>query len=215
MPVEKYTKGGQRSSAGADLQCERAWRRAAALYAREGAVSTLTRPWRFRSRVAGALCKRPLTDFLEQCRVRCKRPLPDNCRRFWRTAAKRPHFKTATVRDPISVGRLTEKGSMADCIAAKKRYTRMYNAPLADPWRCLDQLRSDITPSPRRSPLRHQPLALLAIVLKRPRLVADIHGNRRTAVSGWHGPRTYSKTLAEYMHPLVALTPSKSNTSRV
>ena len=34
---------------------------------------TQTRPWRFRSRMAGVLCKAPFAEFVKNCRVRWKR----------------------------------------------------------------------------------------------------------------------------------------------
>jgi hypothetical protein len=64
-----------------------------------GRLSTQTRRWHFSGPVADALCEPPFADFVEKCRDRWKRPLLDHCRRFGRTAAERPHFKSATVSD--------------------------------------------------------------------------------------------------------------------
>jgi hypothetical protein len=58
-----------------------------------------TRRWHFSGPVAEALCEPPFAGSVEKCRDRRKRPLPDHYRRFWRTAAERPHYKSATVRD--------------------------------------------------------------------------------------------------------------------
>ena len=66
---------------------------------RDGPETTLTRRRRFSGPVTGALCKLPFAGFVEKCRVRGKRPLPDNFRRFRKTGAEWPQFKTATVRD--------------------------------------------------------------------------------------------------------------------
>jgi hypothetical protein len=49
--------------------------------------------------VTDVLCKPPFADFVEKWGDRWKRPLPDNCRQFWKTAAERPRFKTVTVRE--------------------------------------------------------------------------------------------------------------------
>jgi hypothetical protein len=49
--------------------------------------------------VADVLCNPPFAEFVEKCRFRWKRPLPGSCRRFGKTAAERPHFKTVTVRE--------------------------------------------------------------------------------------------------------------------
>ena len=90
-------------------------------------------PAAIRSRVAGALCKRPLADFLEQCRFRCKRPLLDRCRWYWRTAAKRLHIKTATVRDRPGAGVRTQTTRRRRCYAPPRR---RYGRPLAWRLRC-------------------------------------------------------------------------------
>ena len=77
-------------------------------------VLTHTRRRCFCGPVADVLCRRPLADFVEQCRVRWKQPFPDHCRRFGRTTAERPHLKSATVRDrPFAAEPVAHQKSMA------------------------------------------------------------------------------------------------------
>jgi hypothetical protein len=60
--------------------------------------STHTCRWRFSGRLTGVPCKPPFAEFVEIHRIRCKRSSPDSCRRFGKTAAEWPQFKTVTVR---------------------------------------------------------------------------------------------------------------------
>lgn len=46
------------------------------------ARSRPTRHWRYPGPVHDVLGKPPFAEFVTRCRVRWKRPLPDNCRRF-------------------------------------------------------------------------------------------------------------------------------------
>ena len=62
---------------------------------RDRRLTTLSRPWRFQSRMAGAPLKWPGAELVEKRAVWWKRPLSDSCRRSWRAAVERPHFKTA------------------------------------------------------------------------------------------------------------------------
>ncbi len=48
----------------------------------DGRLSTHIRLWRFLGPLTGVLCKLLFAEFVEKCKVRWKRPLPDSCRRF-------------------------------------------------------------------------------------------------------------------------------------
>jgi hypothetical protein len=84
-------------------------------------ASTHTRRWRFSGPVPDVLCKSPFAELVAKCRARWKRPLPDNCRRLWNTAAERPHFKTVTVRErPILLKYSTfERYELAESVQRK------------------------------------------------------------------------------------------------
>ena len=89
-------------------------------------VSTLTRRRRFSGPVTGALCKLPFAGFVEKCRVRGKRPLPDNFRRFRKTGAEWPQFKTATVRErPPAACRSFEMRTFGDLAEVQPRPVRV------------------------------------------------------------------------------------------
>jgi hypothetical protein len=70
-----------------------------AQYAVRWPSSTQTRPWRFRSRMAGVLCKLPFTEVVEKSRIRCQRSLRDFYQRREQDCSRPAAFKNATVRE--------------------------------------------------------------------------------------------------------------------
>jgi hypothetical protein len=115
--------------------------RTAALQVGDGSRSTHTRRRHLCGRVADVLCKRSPADFVGQCGVRWKQPLPDHCQLFWRTPAERPHFKSATVRDrpraavrwqaDLLAGSLGYAAVGADRTRAMNRRTRRFSVSSA------------------------------------------------------------------------------------
>jgi hypothetical protein len=61
--------------------------------------TTQTRPWRFRSRMAGVLCKLPFTEVVEKNRIRCQRSLQDFYLRRVQDCSRPTAFKNTTVRE--------------------------------------------------------------------------------------------------------------------
>ena len=72
------------------------------------------RPWRFRSRMAGVLCKPPFTEVVEKSRIRCQRSLQDFYQRREQDCSRPAAFKNATVRErPTPAGRTCAKLTFA------------------------------------------------------------------------------------------------------
>jgi hypothetical protein len=65
----------------------------------EVSLSTQTRPRRFRSQMAGVLCKPPFTEVVEKNKIRCQRSLQDFYQRREQDCSRLAAFKNATVRE--------------------------------------------------------------------------------------------------------------------